>query len=62
MLVGIATIGQGLIKGFNGIVGMRFILGIFEAGLFPGKPTVLAPVLRAHINSKRMHLLDIDVL
>ncbi|KFY40781.1 hypothetical protein V495_05278 [Pseudogymnoascus sp. VKM F-4514 (FW-929)] len=33
---GIATMGQGLIKDFGGIVGMRFILGIFEAGLFPG--------------------------
>ncbi|OBT44447.1 hypothetical protein VE00_05944 [Pseudogymnoascus sp. WSF 3629] len=33
---GIATMGQGLIKDFGGIVGMRFVLGIFEAGLFPG--------------------------
>jgi hypothetical protein len=31
--------GQGLIKDFGGIVGMRFVLGIFEAGLFPGKST-----------------------
>lgn len=29
--------GQGLIKNFGGIVGMRFVLGIFEAGLFPGQ-------------------------
>jgi hypothetical protein len=38
-LSGIATMGQGLIKDFGGIVGMRFVLGIFEAGLFPGKST-----------------------
>jgi hypothetical protein len=33
---GIATMGQGLIKNFGGLVAMRIILGVFEAGLFPG--------------------------
>jgi len=34
-LLGIATIGQGLVKSFEGLVAMRVLVGIFEAGLFP---------------------------
>jgi len=34
-LVGIATIGQGLVRSFEGLVAMRVLVGIFEAGLFP---------------------------
>ena len=34
---GIATIGMGLINTFGGLIGMRVLLGLFEAGLFPGK-------------------------
>jgi hypothetical protein len=33
--IGIATIGQGLVKSFEGLVAMRVLVGIFEAGLFP---------------------------
>lgn len=33
---GIFTIGQGLIRSYQGLVAMRFLLGIFEAGLLPG--------------------------
>ncbi|TIA13193.1 MFS general substrate transporter [Aureobasidium pullulans] len=36
VLWGIATIGQGLVKSFEGLVAMRVLVGIFEAGLFPG--------------------------
>ncbi|CZT04769.1 probable permease of the major facilitator superfamily [Rhynchosporium graminicola] len=36
VLWGIATIGQGLVKNFAGLVACRFLVGIFEAGLFPG--------------------------
>ncbi|KAH0344322.1 MFS general substrate transporter, partial [Aureobasidium melanogenum] len=36
VLWGIATIGQGLVKTFEGLVAMRVLVGIFEAGLFPG--------------------------
>jgi hypothetical protein len=32
---GIATIGQGLVTTFEGLVAMRVLVGIFEAGLFP---------------------------
>lgn len=59
-LSGIATMGQGLIKDFGGIVGMRFVLGIFEAGLFPGKPTSAS--FELDIDSERVHLLNLDVL
>ncbi|TVY88517.1 putative transporter [Lachnellula willkommii] len=33
---GIATIGQGVVTNFAGLVGCRFLVGLFEAGLFPG--------------------------
>ncbi|KAK8086112.1 MFS general substrate transporter [Apiospora phragmitis] len=36
VLWGIATIGQGLVTNVSGLVGCRFVLGIFEAGVFPG--------------------------
>ena len=52
--------GQGLIKDFGGIVGMRFVLGVFEAGLFPGKTT--SPDFGLDIDSKRVHILNIHVL
>ncbi|KAH6975707.1 major facilitator superfamily domain-containing protein [Ilyonectria destructans] len=35
-LWGIATIGQDLIQDLQGLIAMRFLLGLFEAGLFPG--------------------------
>lgn len=36
VLWGIATMGQGLINNFGGLVAMRVLVGLFEAGLFPG--------------------------
>jgi MFS family permease len=33
---GVATMCQGVVKNLGGLVATRFILGIFEAGLFPG--------------------------
>ncbi|KAI0019853.1 major facilitator superfamily domain-containing protein [Xylariomycetidae sp. FL0641] len=36
VLWGIATVGQGLINNVSGLIAMRFLLGLFEAGLFPG--------------------------
>ncbi|KAF2463074.1 MFS general substrate transporter [Lindgomyces ingoldianus] len=33
---GIAMLGQGFVKNFSGILGTRFILGLAEAGIFPG--------------------------
>ncbi|RWA07634.1 hypothetical protein EKO27_g7470 [Xylaria grammica] len=36
VLWGIATIGQGLVTNVQGLIATRFLLGIFEAGVFPG--------------------------
>jgi MFS family permease len=36
ILWGIATIGMGLVKNFEGLIALRVVLGFFEAGLFPG--------------------------
>jgi MFS family permease len=36
ILWGIATMGQGLVNSFEGLVAMRVLVGFFEAGLFPG--------------------------
>ncbi|KAI9756266.1 MAG: hypothetical protein M4579_003933 [Chaenotheca gracillima] len=35
-LWGIATIGQGLVRNYAGLVACRVLLGLFEAGFFPG--------------------------
>jgi hypothetical protein len=42
-MTGISTIGMGVINNYEGLLAMRFLLGLFEAGLFPGlwtKPPV----------------------
>ena len=36
ILWGIATVGMGLVKNFEGLIALRVVLGFFEAGLFPG--------------------------
>lgn len=33
---GLATMGQGLVESFGGLVAMRLLIGLFEAGFFPG--------------------------
>lgn len=33
---GVVTIGMGVTHSFGGLVGCRFLLGVFEAGFFPG--------------------------
>lgn len=33
---GVCTVGQGLVQNFGSLVALRFLLGIFEAGLVPG--------------------------
>ena len=35
-LWGIATIGQGFVKDLRGLIVCRLLVGLFEAGLFPG--------------------------
>jgi MFS family permease len=34
--LGVATIGQGLVKTKGGLIACRFLVGFFEAGFFPG--------------------------
>ncbi|KAI0399989.1 major facilitator superfamily domain-containing protein [Xylaria palmicola] len=36
VLWGIATVAQGLVQNIQGLVATRFLLGLFEAGVFPG--------------------------
>jgi MFS family permease len=38
---GISTIGMGLVTNFGGLVAMRILLGLSEAGLFPGARYIL---------------------
>ena len=33
---GVATTCQGVVKSYGGFVACRFLLGVFEAGVFPG--------------------------
>lgn len=35
-LWGIATVGQGFVKNLKGLIACRILVGLFEAGLFPG--------------------------
>ncbi|KFY44871.1 hypothetical protein V494_01269 [Pseudogymnoascus sp. VKM F-4513 (FW-928)] len=42
LLLGIFTIGQGVITNWGGLVAMRFFVGIFEAGLIPGSVLLLS--------------------
>ncbi|TKX21087.1 MFS transporter-like protein 123 [Elsinoe australis] len=42
VLWGIATIGQGLVTNTAGLAGCRFLLGLFEAGFFPGCTYLIA--------------------
>ena len=41
-LWGIVTIGQGLVRTKGGLIAMRFLLGFFEAGFFPGCTYLIA--------------------
>lgn len=66
-LWGVATIGQGLIKTNGGLVAMRVLLGLFEAGFFPGcESYLLVPVLSKVMDKplilRLRYVFDIDVL
>lgn len=39
MILGVVTTCQGVVKSFGGLVACRFLLGLFEAGLMPGRMT-----------------------
>ncbi|KAJ3483425.1 hypothetical protein NLG97_g7312 [Lecanicillium saksenae] len=42
IFLGLFTIGQGLVRNFEGLVAMRFFIGILEAGLIPGSIFLLS--------------------
>lgn len=52
MLWGIATVGQGLVNNVGGLIACRFLLGLFEAGVFPGKYGALHKVVYRSPRSK----------
>ncbi|RDB17850.1 hypothetical protein Hypma_000772 [Hypsizygus marmoreus] len=54
LLWGIASIAQGLIKDKAGLFGIRFLLGVTEAGLFPGVIYVFSVYYRRHERSWRV--------
>ena len=37
LTLGISTVGMGLVNNNAGLIGCRFLLGFFEAGIVPGK-------------------------
>lgn len=41
-LWGIVTVAQGLVTNFAGLVAMRFLIGVFEAGLVPGAVYIIS--------------------
>jgi MFS family permease len=60
VLWGICTLGQGLVNNFESLVALRVLVGLFEAGLFPGKNDV-ANSEYPQANRIRMCLFDLDV-
>ncbi|KAF1839621.1 MFS general substrate transporter [Decorospora gaudefroyi] len=48
VLWGISTIGMGLVNTFGGLVAMRVLLGLFEAGLFPGCMYLISMYYKRH--------------
>ncbi|KAK7949173.1 major facilitator superfamily domain-containing protein [Apiospora aurea] len=56
VLWGIATIGQGLVTNVPGLVGCRFVLGIFEAGVFPGSTYLISMYYKRYELQWRMSI------
>ncbi|KAF1956727.1 MFS general substrate transporter [Byssothecium circinans] len=48
LLWGIVTVGMGLVRTFGGLVAMRVLLGLFEAGIFPGCVYLISMFLTPH--------------
>jgi len=55
-LWGIATVGQGVVKTFGGLVACRFLVGLFEAGLFPGCVYLISMYYKRYELQKRLSL------
>ncbi|KAI1343738.1 major facilitator superfamily domain-containing protein [Xylariaceae sp. FL0016] len=54
VLWGIATIGQGLVRNVQGLIACRFLLGLFEAGLFPGCTYLISMYYKRYELQRRM--------
>ncbi|KAK5451867.1 hypothetical protein LTS15_007590 [Exophiala xenobiotica] len=50
---GVITIGMGVTQSFGGLVGCRFLLGVFEAGFFPGRAYLISMSV---LQTKRLEL------
>lgn len=48
VLWGISTIGMGLVNNYQGLYAMRILLGLFEAGLFPGCVYLISMYYKRH--------------
>ena len=56
VLWGICTIGQGLITTNGGLQAMRFLLGFFEAGFFPGCVYLIAMYYKRYELQRRFNI------
>src|ERR1700760_486974 len=52
-LFGLATICQGLVKNYSGLLATRFFLGLFETGMFPGCFYLIGMWYRRHEAQRR---------
>ncbi|KAL5395127.1 hypothetical protein PMIN06_000402 [Paraphaeosphaeria minitans] len=48
VLWGICTLGQGLVRNFESLVALRVLVGLFEAGLFPGCVYLISMYYKRH--------------
>lgn len=55
-LWGIVTIGQGLVTNQAGLVAMRLLLGLFEAGFFPGAVYLISMFYKRYELQWRLNL------
>lgn len=53
---GTATIGQGLIRNNAGLQALRFLLGLFEAGFFPGCTYLIAMYYKRYELQRRFNI------
>jgi MFS family permease len=52
----IATIGQGLVRNQAGLIAMRLLLGLFEAGFFPGSVYLISMYFKRYELQLRLNL------
>jgi MFS family permease len=55
-LWGVATVGQGLVQNQPGLIAMRLLLGLFEAGFFPGSVYLISMYYKRYELQWRLNL------